>query len=56
MRITTFCFLMMLPGIASLTIQHIFDVGMTPAIWTALGFSLCACIIYVYARLQEVNE
>ena len=56
MRISTFCFLTLLPGIASLIIQYLFDVGMTSAIWTALGFSLCGCIIYVYARLQEVNE
>ena len=56
MRISTFCFLLELPGIVALTIQYLFNVGMTPGMWTALGFSLCACIIYVYARLQEDKE
>jgi CHASE2 domain-containing sensor protein len=54
LRITTFCFLMELVGIASISIQYLLNGGMIP--WVSMGFLLCACIIYTYARLQEVNE
>ena len=56
MRITTFCFVMELIGIGSIGIQYLFKVSMTSGIWVSMGFLLCACITYTYARLQEVNE
>ena len=56
MRITTFCFLMELFGIGIIGIQYLFNGVITPGIQIAMGFLLCACIIYTYARWMEVNE
>ena len=56
MRITSFCFLMELFGIGSIGIQYFLNGGITSGIWVSMGFLLCACISYTYARWQEVNE
>ena len=56
MRITTFCFLMEMLGICSISIQYLLNGGITPGIWVSMGFLLSACIVYTYARWQEVNE
>ena len=53
---TTFCFLMEMFGISSIGIQYLLDGGITPGVTTSMGFAICACIIYTYARWQEVNE
>ena len=56
MRITTFCFLMELCGIGSIGIQYFLNGFVTPGIQIAMGFLLCACITYTYARWHEVNK
>ena len=56
MRITTFCFILELFGIGSIGIHYLLEVTMTPGMWVSMGFLLCACITYTYARWQEVNK
>lgn len=43
-------------GIGSIGIQYLIDGAITPGVTASVGFALCACIIYTYARWQEVNE
>ena len=56
MRITTFCFFLESFGIGSIGIQYLLEGSITPGIWVSMGFLLCACVTYTYARWQEVNE
>jgi hypothetical protein len=55
LRITTFCFILELFSIGSIGIQYLLNGNMTPGVWLSMGFLLCACITYTYARWQEVN-
>ena len=43
-------------GIISIGVQYLLDGGITSGVTASVGFALCACIIYTYARWQEVNE
>ena len=56
MKITSFCFLMEMFGIGITGIQYLLGGGITPGVTISIGFILSACIVYTYARWQEVNE
>jgi len=56
LKITTFCFGLECIGILSIGVQYLLDGGITPAVTASVGFALCACITYTYARWLEVNE